>query len=187
MALSGRPPRRSQRAEPPHWAPALGIGVEALFGQGSRTFAFGSHLFGKNPLTLPSDLASLASPAQRTAPVTLDLGSELADGVDLARNGVIPEVPSQNPHQPSTLRGDGAMSSPKNLFFELLQSCSKRFRMVRRFTRNFPRLVSAHTCVKPRKSKVSGLLRPRLPEFLAANRPNSIRRVFSGWSSSVNR
>ena len=33
---------------------------------------------------------------------------------------------------------------------------------------------------KPRNLKVSGLERPRLLQFCAAKRPNSIRRVFSG-------
>jgi hypothetical protein len=30
-ALAGGPPRRSQRAGLPHWAPALGVSVEAHF------------------------------------------------------------------------------------------------------------------------------------------------------------
>ncbi|HWR47852.1 MAG TPA: hypothetical protein VN327_09630 [Pseudonocardiaceae bacterium] len=33
-ALAGGPPRRSQRAELPHWAPASGTGVKARFGEG---------------------------------------------------------------------------------------------------------------------------------------------------------
>ena len=33
-ALSGGPPRRSQRAALPHWAPALGSGVEAFAWEG---------------------------------------------------------------------------------------------------------------------------------------------------------
>ena len=56
-----------------------------------------------------------------------------------------------------------------------------------------PRLpVQARTCrvrvcpamwVKPRKSKVSGLPRPRRSRFAAAKRPNSMRRVLSGCSA----
>jgi hypothetical protein len=41
-------------------------------------------------------------------------------------------------------------------------------------------------CVKPRKSNVSGLPSPLRFRFCSANRPNSIRRVLSGWSSSPN-
>ena len=40
--------------------------------------------------------------------------------------------------------------------------------------------------VKPRKLKVSGLPSPRRARLSAARRPNSIRRVFSGWSASAN-
>ncbi len=40
--------------------------------------------------------------------------------------------------------------------------------------------------VKPRKSKVSGLPSPRCARSAAAWRPNSIRRVLSGWSDSEN-
>jgi hypothetical protein len=32
-AVAGGPPRRSQRAELPHWAPALGSGVEPRVGE----------------------------------------------------------------------------------------------------------------------------------------------------------
>jgi hypothetical protein len=44
-----------------------------------------------------------------------------------------------------------------------------------------PFRLRAHICVKPRKSKVSGFFPCRLA-FLAAYRPNSISRVFSGCS-----
>jgi hypothetical protein len=40
--------------------------------------------------------------------------------------------------------------------------------------------------VKPRNLNVSGLPNPRFSRFSAAKRPNSIRRVFSGWSVSAN-
>src|SRR5271166_4644362 len=40
--------------------------------------------------------------------------------------------------------------------------------------------------VKPRNVNVSGLPSPRRTRFAAAKRPNSIRRVLSGWSDSAN-
>src|SRR5258706_16472415 len=46
-------------------------------------------------------------------------------------------------------------------------------------SRSPPSLRSAHTCVNPRKLKVSGRLSPRPARRLAAYLPNSIRRVFS--------
>ena len=35
-AVADRPPRRSQRAGLPHWAPALGAGGESLLGPGMQ-------------------------------------------------------------------------------------------------------------------------------------------------------
>src|SRR5436309_72240 len=43
---------------------------------------------------------------------------------------------------------------------------------------------AAQMCVKPRKLNVAGLPRPRSSLLWTAKRPNSISRVFSGWSSS---
>ena len=40
--------------------------------------------------------------------------------------------------------------------------------------------------VNPRNAKVSGFLSPRSVRLAAAKRPNSIRRVLSGWSVSMN-
>src|SRR5271163_3310274 len=40
--------------------------------------------------------------------------------------------------------------------------------------------------MKPRNLKVSGLLKPRRSRLAAAKRPNSIRRVLSGWSVNAN-
>ena len=42
-------------------------------------------------------------------------------------------------------------------------------------------------CVNPRKSKVSGWPSPFRSRFCSANRPNSIRRVLSGWNSNPTR
>jgi hypothetical protein len=57
--------------------------------------------------------------------------------------------------------------------------------LVRR-TMNRPNPFFLQMCVKPRKSNVSGLPSPLRSRFCSANRPNSIRRVLSGWSSSPN-
>ena len=59
-------------------------------------------------------------------------------------------------------------------------------RSVIRFSLNRPLLVSAQMCVKPRNWNVSGLPRPCARLRSAANRPNSIRRVFSALSSKQN-
>jgi len=53
-------------------------------------------------------------------------------------------------------------------------------------TRKLPRWDLSQMSTKPRNVKVSGLERPRLLQFWAAKRPNSISRVFAGWSDSEN-
>ena len=60
-----------------------------------------------------------------------------------------------------------------------------------RFCRDPPELESSRflvvpQCVKPRNSNVSGLPRHAAVDLWAANRPNSISRVFSGCSSRPN-
>ena len=61
-------------------------------------------------------------------------------------------------------------------------------RIVLRLTLNRPNdLFFPLICVNPRKSKVSGLPSPLRSRFCSENRPNSIRRVLSGWSSNPTR
>src|SRR5271166_986485 len=52
--------------------------------------------------------------------------------------------------------------------------------------RKSPRRVLSQMSTNPRNVKVSGLASPRFLQFCAAKRPNSIRRVLSGWSDSEN-
>src|ERR1700676_5464150 len=61
-----------------------------------------------------------------------------------------------------------------------------RLRIVLPPTVNRPNLFFPLVCVNPRKSNVSGLPSPLRFRFCSANRPNSIRRVFSGCNSSPN-
>ena len=61
-----------------------------------------------------------------------------------------------------------------------------RLAIVLRRSAKRPVRVFPHMCVKPRKSNVSGRPRPRRLRFWAANRPNSIRRVFPALSSRLN-
>ena len=60
------------------------------------------------------------------------------------------------------------------------------FLIVCLITVNFPVRVFPQICVKPRNVNVSGLPSPRSSRRSAAYRPNSIKRVFSGCSSSPN-
>lgn len=61
-----------------------------------------------------------------------------------------------------------------------------RLPIVWRFTAKFPFLSFPQICVKPRKSNVAGFFSPFLFRSCSANRPNSISRVLSGFSSRPN-
>src|SRR6516225_6143204 len=56
-----------------------------------------------------------------------------------------------------------------------------RSRRVFRVSRKRPWRDFPQMNVNPRNAKVSGLPSPRFPRLVAAKRPNSIRRVLSGW------
>ena len=72
--------------------------------------------------------------------------------------------------------------------FKALSVARIRFLTVRLARRNFPLFVFAQMCVKPRKSKVSGLpFKPRSALRGAANCPKEMRRVLSGCNSSSKR
>ncbi len=68
-----------------------------------------------------------------------------------------------------------------------LTACSlvrSRLALVSLKTMNLPFLVLPQQCVKPRKSKVSGLPCPRRLRLARAKRPNSISRVLFSCSAS---
>jgi hypothetical protein len=60
-ALSGGPPRRSQRARLTHWAPALGDGVKALLGPGMRDTSGGQPTVGVNEYSRAANPVALAT------------------------------------------------------------------------------------------------------------------------------
>ena len=102
----------------------------------------------------------------------------------VCRHGVIGEEASDHLLKPLSLSGYGMVSSPPQLLADFLQ-----FRRSGRVGSSAPagKPLGGLTqiWVKPRKSKVSGC-RPRCSRLRTACRPNSINRVFSGWSASSN-
>jgi hypothetical protein len=63
---------------------------------------------------------------------------------------------------------------------------TRRLACVFRLTTNLFVLVLPQSCVKPRKSTVSGRRRPAAARLRAASRPNSISRVLPSWSDRPN-
>jgi len=95
-------------------------------------------------------------------------------------------VPAQDTAEPLPLFGDRVMASPFEFVLDLVQLAAHPFGDRDPLSMNRPFLVFEQQCLKPRKSNVSGLPRPRLARLRAANRPNSISRVLSDASSRLN-
>ncbi len=102
-ALTGGPPRRSQRAELPHWAPALGIWRRsAPQGRGaSRGRAQPSRGEWVHPV--PGEAGSLAATPQRPIPAPGHLKAKRRHRFDVAGHGVVGGVASHHAGQPCSL------------------------------------------------------------------------------------
>src|SRR6266542_4528390 len=91
---SGRPPRRSQRAGLPHWAPALGAGVESHAWPWVHDPGWGQPPGGEAVHAFPVQAGALATAPQRLMPVPGRLGAECPDRLAVAGHGVVGAVPS---------------------------------------------------------------------------------------------
>lgn len=88
------------------------------------------------------------------------------------------EVTTHHPSEPLSLGPDGLMTSTLQLIPNSQQR--RMHSLLDRQSQYLKPTASVGTttvCVKPRKSNVSGLPKPRFLRFLAAKRPNSISRV----------
>src|SRR5256885_7240410 len=99
-ALAGGPPRRSQRAELPHWAPALGPGVEPDVPPGMRDPGGREPPCFESAHPLPGQAVTLAAAPKRPAPVPRDLISESRHCGDVAGNRVVGDVTAHHTAQP---------------------------------------------------------------------------------------
>ena len=99
---------------------------------------------------------------------------------------VVVEVTLHDRFEPFASSRHGIVHARVELLLDLSQLGPMRLRIVLRRTVNRPIPFFALICVKPRKSNVSGLSSALRFRFSSANRPTSIRRVFSGWSSGPN-
>ena len=89
--------------------------------------------------------------------------------------------------EPSTTSATGSCMRRRSSASIACSLATMRFFAVFRLTMNAPLLRRfPQWCVKPRNVKVSGFPSPRFSRSEAANRPNSISRVFSGCNSSPN-
>src|SRR6266852_714214 len=127
-ALAGGPPRRSQRAELPHWAPASGTNAKAHVREGMR------HAGGRQPPirqavhALPVQAGALAAAPQRLVPVPCHLGAERRHRLAVAGHGVVSAVPSHHAAQPPPLLRDRLMHALPQLVLDLCQLRPHPFR-----------------------------------------------------------
>ena len=120
---------------------------------------------------LPGEPVALAAAPERLEPEPCHLRPEGRHRVDVAGHGVVGEVPSHHACQPSPLFGDGLMPASPESVFDLCSFARIRFEMVMRLSQKRPSLVFPQKCVKPRKSNVSGLPRPRAAPVLGGVAP----------------
>jgi N-terminal domain of reverse transcriptase len=182
---SGCPPRRSQRALLTHWAPRLGRGVEASIWPWLCDGEKRQPSVAEAPHPLPGHRGALAAAPQRHEPKPHGLGAEGVQRLLVAGHAVVVGVSTQDAGERPCL----GMGRCRRLASLPLRACSLaliRFESVIRRGLKYPALEVPQMCVNPRKRNVSGLPSPRALRFRAANRPNSIRRVFSVFSSRLN-
>src|SRR5882762_7678463 len=141
-----------------------------------KDMRLGKELVGQFRHPLPHQSSLLAAPAEYPVPKTDDAVTEGADRRAVCRHRVIGLESGDD----LPVSGIGLCIRCRNA--SLISRSFARMRSRRDFLliRKSPRRVLSQMSTKPRNLKVSGLERPRLLQFWAAKRPNSIRRVFAG-------
>ena len=120
------------------------------------------------------------------APFTANFTSHACQSIQNPRYGVVVEIPLDTRF--NNLPTMATDSCRRRISYTRISLSVARIRFftVRRMTLNRPCLSVPQQCVNPRKSNVSGLLFPRRLRLVAANRPNSISRVFVAFRASPN-
>src|SRR5215213_9489228 len=134
----------------------------------------------------PQGVVGLTAPPERAPPEPDDLGPEVAECRVVGRHGVVGEEAPDNLRQPAALFGDGLVPPPSQFLLDLPELRPQPIPPGLPLQQEGAAAADAADEVKPRKSKVSGLPSPRRARPAAARRPNSIRRVLSGWSDKAN-
>ncbi len=89
MPVSRHPPHRSQRAELPHWAPALGKDAQSLLWIGMADYWVGEPPFDNTLHSLPVDSGFLAPSAERSEPESAHVISEGVHGSAISRDPIV--------------------------------------------------------------------------------------------------
>ena len=89
MLVAQHPPLRSQRAELPHWAPALDKDAQSLLWIGMLDFGIREPTFDNTFHSLPVDSGPLAPPAELPKPEPANKVSEGVHGATISRDTIV--------------------------------------------------------------------------------------------------
>src|SRR6266446_2722034 len=113
-------------------------------------------------------------------PENEDVVSKRAQRRAVGRHGVVSEISGDDLREPFPGFRNWPVHSPSQRLLDLPELGALRSRRDFLLIRKSPRRDLSQMSTKPGNLKVSGLERPRLMQFWAAKRPNSISRVFAG-------
>ena len=175
-----------QRARLTHWAPDLGSGGESLLRPGVGVVGAREVPVREAAHPVPVHPGLLAATPKRCSPEPDDLVTERADLVDVAGHGVVREMPAHDGAEPASLLLDGPVAARHQRGLDLLELSRLAFLDRPSPDREVP--------VPPLRAEVREaeelerlrLAKTTLARRWAANRPNSISRVFSAFSSRPN-
>jgi hypothetical protein len=146
----------------------------------------GEPALSQNKQARPVDPVFLAPAAKGTPPESKHPIAEHTQTLEVSRYRVVVEVALDDRLKPLSGLGHGIVHALTELLLNLSQLGSHALADRRAPHHEAPPSVLPADVLKPRKSNVSGLPSPLRSRFCSANRPNSIRRVLSGWSSRPN-
>ena len=184
--ITHNPLHRSQRAVLPHWAPTSGSDVPTEIGIRMHDARQWEPFILQTGHTFACEPTPLTPSPENTIPQSTYLISERIKFTSVAWHTIISIMSKQHGPQPLTRYRDGILQASPECLFDLPELCLHPFPKGLPKHDILPLLVISHTCVNPRKSKVSGLPSPRCFRFSAANRPNPISRVLSSCSPKLN-
>ena len=143
-------------------------------------------MVGEAAHPLPVHSASLATAPKGASPVLCDAVTERRDRLAVVGHGVIGAVPTHHARSHCPCSAIGRCRRRISSVLTSRSFARNRFLLVIRCSLNHPALDFALMCVNPRNSNVSGLGARAPLDSRAANRPNSISRVFPGCSPRPN-
>ena len=135
---------------------------------------------------LPREPVFLTAAPQRAQPNTPDMVTEGAECREIGRHGMIDEVAPNDLRQPEPLIGDRLVHPPSQLLLDLREFCPHSVTPGLPLKQELTLARASADENEPEEFEGFRFSEPALRSSTAAWRPNSSRRVLSGWSDSEN-